>query len=93
MRRIDVKKKLDEIKKSFHPSGMHDTYNLEEKEYELLINTVWQYSEGLDEEVKIHPKECIEMLQGNNSYDIFISKILLRLLKDCGLFNFYKKSL
>lgn len=93
MNRIDVKRKLDEIMESFHPSGMQDTYNLEEEDYNLLINTVWQYSESLDEEEKIHPKKYIEMLRGIDSRDVYISKILRRLLRECGIFDLYRKSL
>ena len=93
MKRIDVKRKLDEIMESFHPNDIQNTYNLGKEEYELLINTVWQYSENLDEEEKIHPKKCTEMLRGNDSRDIYMTKVLTRLLKECCLFVLYKKSL
>jgi hypothetical protein len=92
MKRADVKNKLYEILESFHPQDMQTPFILEENEYELLINTVWQYSEQFDEEEKIHPKSYIDMLRGIDSRNVYISKILRRLLSECGQFNLFKKS-
>ena len=87
MTRTEVKRKLDKILQTFHPNGTK--YEIEDEDYELLINTVWQFSNSLNEEELIRKKEYIKMLQSFESRDIFMSEILRRILNEFRLFHHY----
>ena len=88
MKRTEVKEKLDEIMSL----GANCTYSLDEKEYNLIIDTVWQLSIGLDENDSIRPKEFKEKLRQTNGKDRFVAKVLDRLLKECSLKTRYRNN-
>lgn len=91
MKRIEIKEKLDEILRDFNPKDyMYETFTLGNEEYELIIDTVWQLSQGLDESDRIRPKQLKEGLKGDDNRKKILSKILLLLLKGCGLYDNYK---
>ena len=91
MKRTEIKEKFDEILASFNPKSCESIYSLDEKEYNLIIDTVWQLSIGVDEADSIRTKDFKEKLKEKSGKDRFIAKVLDRLLKECGLKTYYKK--
>jgi hypothetical protein len=93
MTRVEIKCKLDAILKSFNPKDCDiQNFNLDENEYDLIINTVWQLKNGIKEENTIRPIQLIKELHSDVIREKYISKILLLLLKDCNLLQFYKSN-
>lgn len=78
---------------SFNPKDCDAQYfNLNENEYNLIINTVWQLRSGIKEEDSIRPNQLINKLHSDDIREKCISKILLLLLKNCHLLQNYKSN-
>ena len=87
MTQNEVKEKLDEILSSTFSQNTFDSSLLDEKDYNLIIDTVWQQSIGIYETEYIRSKELDEKLKGNNRNELYRAQILERLMKECKTFS------
>lgn len=90
MTRAEIIKKFDELLDTFNPKdcGVAD-FELDDNEYNNIVNTVWQLKCGVKEEDVIKPSQLLGKIHSNDVREICIAKLLRGLLNKCGLHNFY----
>lgn len=90
MKRIEVKRKLDELLKSFNPKNCDVThFKLDDNEYDLIVNTVWQLKSGIKEENMINTNQLLDKIHNGDYRERCIAQLLRGLLAKCNLLNFY----
>ena len=90
MTRIEVKKKLDELLKSFNPENCDVTnFKLDDNEYDLIVNTVWQLKSGIKEEDSINTNLLLDKIHNADNRERCIAQLLRGLLAKCNLLNYY----
>lgn len=90
MTRIEVKSKLDELLKSFNPKNCDVThFKLDDNEYDLIVNTVWQLKSGIKEEDSINTNQFFDKVHNVDYRERCIAQLLRGLLAKCNLLNYY----